>query len=243
MDELREAQARIDSARRHRPAERRDSPPSLEDALRRVLSGEVTPWASDEQIARYEATQARRQREEMLRATRLDGVLTGRMREAALDGKLGTQGFTSPALDRVRRWVVRQAADPMVRPIFVLFGDPGLGKTVAAAWLLMSEGGRYIEAEELRRLHAAQWGEEREEYRRVIGKRVLVVDELGTEERSVAVIHDVVNKRQSGRLTLMIGNLSWETFRQRYDVRTVDRLREVAAMAELTGESLRRGAL
>jgi DNA replication protein DnaC len=250
--DVRVAQARIDEARGGRPQEPRPdlarrAPQSLEDALRRVLSGEVRPWASDEEVARYEAARARRERRARAEALGLDRMLA----DDALAAVVADTLEATEALDVVRRWVAYQAGLRArgACPILALLGGPGVGKTVAAAWLLLSEGGRYVTAGELARLSRADWGDERAAHDRLLASRVLVVDELGTEgERAAAAatqaIHEVVDQRQSSsRLTLLIGNIGRAELRQRYDARTIDRLRAVAKIVELSGESMRRGSL
>lgn len=252
MDEhdVRAAQARIDAMRggrpqAPRPEARRGGPPqSLEDALRRVVTGEVTPWATDEEIALYEAAKARRERHERVIALGLDQMLTDDGIAAAVDDAFAA----TVALDRVRRWVAYQAGERThgSKPVVVLLGPPGVGKTVAAAWLLLAEGGRYVSASELAVLHSARWGAERERYQSLLGSRVLVVDEIGTEaDRSAAAaIHEVIDRRQaSPRLTLLLGNIRKRQLAERYDARTLDRLRACATVIELTGQSMRRGQL
>lgn len=245
-DRIAEAQSRLNAARTHRPGSspRRSAPQSLQDALRRVETGQVVPWASDEEIGRYEAARARRERADRIEQLGLGQLLADDALTALADDALAS----TEALDRVRRWVAYQAGPRArgSRPIVLLLGPPGIGKTVAAAWLLLSEGGRYVHASELAVLHGARWGAERARYEQLLAARVLVVDELGTEgdRHALAAIHDVVDRRQSApRLTLLLGNLRRSELRQRYDARTIDRLRAVATVIELEGESMRRGQL
>jgi DNA replication protein DnaC len=254
-DDVRRAQERIDGARGYRSQDPRPTvqtskgPQSLEDALGRFMAKLDDICVTPEQDAAYRASQAHRVREEQLRASGFEDVLRAEMWEAAAEGLLGADSHTSEALEVVRRWAVYQSGERArgSRPVLCLVGERGRGKTVAAAWLALAEGGRYVEAEELCRLYATKWGPDRERYQDLVGKRVLIVDEIGTEadpRTSVAAIHDVVNRRQGARkMTLLMGNMSKRQLVERYDARTIDRLREVGAVIEVQGESMRRGAL
>lgn len=219
-------------------------PHSLEELLRRIASDPGGHRVRDDDVARYEARRVRRERRERLTALGLDAVLSDEGRALAVDDSWAS----TAALERVRRWVAYQAGTRArgSRPIVVMLGPVGCGKTLAGAWLLMSQGGRYVSASELAALQVARWGAERERYAALLGSRVLVVDELGMEAGpgAVAAVHEVVDRRQSSpRLTLFLGNVRREELARRYDARTIDRLRACASVIELEGESMRRGRL
>jgi DNA replication protein DnaC len=93
--------------------------------------------------------------------------------------------------------------------------------------------------------HAASFGEERQRYEQAVRTELLVVDEVGTEQREAkAAIQDVLDDRIGGkRRTLLISNLSKAALLERLDERTVDRLRELGVIVELAGKSMRSGAL
>ncbi len=269
-DRIAQAQADLDRrrgelVRRQVPMKGRRGGPlvpsaeSLEDVLRSAAERGVTPWVSDEEVARYEAGRERQRRAERIRDSGIAEHLTEEMLDAVARDALDA----TEALEWTRRWVAYQRGEERKRgprPILTLIGERGRGKTIAAAWLLASEGGRYVHAEELCRLHAARFGPEREECARILRTGVLVVDELGTEEdraRAAAMLYDVVDRRQGRKLTLLLGNMTVRRptkdgepdlsapapLVERYDARTLDRMRQIAGVVELEGASLRRGAL
>lgn len=213
--------------------------PSLSDAVARAMA--AAQWVSDEEVARYEAERERERRVEWLYSTGVADMLTPEMVQAIADDRLEP----TDALGLVRRWAAYQR-DPAKgpKPILAIVGAMGRGKTVAAAWLVLHENARYIEAEEVCRLASARWGPERETWQRVQAARVLVVDEVGTEgdaSTAAAAYRELLNRRQNGRPTLLLGNVSKADLRARLDARTWDRMRPLASIIELGGESLRRG--
>lgn len=200
--------------------------------------------ASDDEVRRYQLELERNERRNRIINSGIADVLTPQVIDAVVMDRLQS----TDSLEVVRQWRVYQRTPGIERsvPICAVIGTMGLGKTVAAAWLLSREGGRYIEAEELCKLHSAKWGEERALYQRVLSTGVLVVDELGTESDhrvAMAALHDVVNKRQGKTATLLLGNLDIDELQRRYDARTIDRLREASRVIEVAGESMRRGQL
>lgn len=214
---------------------------SVTEAIELAMA--ATEWVSDAEVERYEAHRKRESKLDLLRASSIADVLTPEMLEALVDDKLDT----TKALWATRRWVTYQRGTIRPRgprPILGLMGAMGSGKTVAAGWLVLHEGARYIEAAEVCRIAAARWGDDLEAWRRLQRQRVLVIDEVGTEpdaEAAAAAYRELLNKRQGDRLTLLLGNMDKKTLRARLDPRTVDRLRERALVIELDGESLRRG--
>jgi DNA replication protein DnaC len=193
---------------------------------------------SDDEVLAYERERERDRRMERMRDANVLDVLPPAMVALVATDRLEP----STALDIVRRWTAYQATRGD-KCVLALLGDMGRGKTVAAAWLLAAEGGLYVEAEELSRLHAAKWGDERVRYERLTRAGVLVVDELGTEDDARGAMRDVINRRQGRRLTLLLGNLSKPDLKARLDPRTWDRLRTCAVVTEVQGESMRRGSL
>ncbi len=160
------------------------------------------------------------------------------MTDAACSLVVRNEQASAPAIDHVKEWLGTSI------PMLALFGGRGVGKTVAAAFLLARQAGSYVEADELVRLRTAGFGPDRERYERLLQASVLVVDELGlerNEEIARLAMHDVVNKRQRSRTrTLALGNLDHAAFTARYDSRTHDRMREVAIIRGLVGGSRRR---
>ena len=140
--------------------------------------------------------------------------------------------FAAPERDTPQRWLL-------------LAGSTGIGKSVAAGWLLARDGGRYATVHELVELHATlsrglaptTLDEANARLRRLVESRVLVLDELGQELQAAnlrAALHWLVEARaamaQSSRYTLVMSNLDANTLRERfrsgvYDPRTESRLR------------------
>jgi hypothetical protein len=212
----------------------------MDDLQRLVgsLAERALAGVGEAELAAYDSQRERERRLERLRDAGVLDVLPPAMVAAlAHDRVSGT-----PALGYVRRWAAYQRTDG-AKPVLALVGTMGLGKTVAGAWLLASEGGLYVEADELVRLHSAQWGPERKRYERLVRTGALVIDELHTEVDSRAAMRDVVNRRQGRRLTLVLGNLNRRDLEARLDPRTWDRMRACSVVIELHGESLRRGTL
>lgn len=214
---------------------------AMDRAIKRAM--EASRWASDEEVARYEARRERERRMDLVWGSGVADVLTPEMIEALVDDRLER----TEALEWTRRWVTYQRGTVRPRgprPILALVGGMGRGKTVAAGWLVLHESARYIEADEVLRLASARWGADLEAWRRLQRQRVLVIDEVGVEpdkHAAAAAYRELLNKRLGHRLTLLLGNLSKKDLRARLDLRTVDRLRERGQIIELEGESLREG--
>lgn len=122
----------------------------------------------------------------------------------------------------------------------LLAGDPGVGKSLAAAWVLAADHGRWYRASDITRIRD---GFEPDE---VIDQPcTVVIDDLGTEhvgasEYALSVIESVLCGRYDhGRPTVITLNLNREDFRRRYGTRIDDRVTETGLFVELPGESLR----
>lgn len=147
-----------------------------------------------------------------------------------------------PALQLVRGWVEARVR----RPWLIAVGGTGIGKTVAAAWLLTrSPGARYLAMSELVRMHApltralapTTLDEAEARLRRVALAPVLVVDEIARDAGEREAMHWLVEHRQGlgDALTLVLGNVSAADLRERlagrgdprwrYDPRTASRLK------------------
>lgn len=142
--------------------------------------------------------------------------------------------------------------------LIVLSGDPGCGKTVAAAaWLrdlIFAEGrvtafqgyqGRqplFVTAARLSR-----WDRyDRDAMDTLLKADRLVLDDLGSEYADVkgnflAIVDELVSERHGNRMPLvMTTNLAAVEFKERYDERIADRIREVGCFVSLDGESMRK---
>jgi DNA replication protein DnaC len=221
----------------------------VESALvSRVRSHYYSP-RSVEQVARDEAAIAAL---ETLHAAAI-GELRARERGERLDA------FRVPLTCADTELVARDQLDPtrvvkMARswlatdkPLLVLSGPPGRGKTVAAADALVRVSGRYTRAGDVARLFLAQFGDEVREREALIRERhLLVVDDVGTEMRpdamGVALI-EMLDARRRGQRTLWVTNLSRGDFEGRYDdSRLRSRMAQSAVWCVDNGPDMRRGA-
>lgn len=167
---------------------------------------------------------------------RFGNRLSDRARQALLDGSL----LPTPALDAVSRWLAARQ-----RPVLVLTGGVGAGKTLAALWALTRVPGDLVPARELARRHDP-WGEDRQAGVKPLDlrHRLLVLDDLGTERedaRFMPALEDVLDSRQSGVRTLITTNIKPKDIRARYGDRFADRLREVATSVQVETQSMRGG--
>lgn len=169
----------------------------------------------------------------------------------------------TPVLALVRRWADPQRETP--RRWLLVAGTVGIGKTVAAAWLLARDGGRYITMTDLVRVYApvlrglapATQDEALERLDAIANARTLVLDELGRDGLSVEIareaLHWLVEARHGAKRgrTLVLSNLGAADIRQRfadgaYDTRTESRLRPLLArrgdgtgIHEIAGKDMR----
>lgn len=125
--------------------------------------------------------------------------------------------------------------------VLVFAGNAGRGKTTAAQYILAREGGLYT--------REYGYGRRRNEggvdLQEAMGARVLVIDQVsrgvvGNFGEMVAALEEVVDHRvASGRLTVIVGNLSFEQFQERYGTILVDRVFGFGVFVLFAGESLR----
>lgn len=125
----------------------------------------------------------------------------------------------------------------------LLSGPPGVGKTVAAAYAAMREGGilRWLTASKLMRVpqyDQAAWSE-------LEWADLVVLDDLGTEfqDKSGAMqlrVDSLIDDRYSRESRLVITtNLNTAEFKSRYGERVADRIRDGGSIVGLDGKSLR----
>lgn len=254
----REAQERLERQRaeyqQYRDAERaRALPP---DDLRARVAAMLAsmPVLTPEQIEaeerkRAEAEEQRAKAEHARR--RRDAVeslgdlpIAREMLEPIVDGSVGD----SAAISAVRSWYESKG-----KPVLMLLGGVGSGKTVAAGWLLAritmterSASARYVKMRDVANLYRAGFGDDAKAFADVIKCGLLVIDELTTErdaDLGRAALHEVIDERGTRRRpTLLLANRTKDEIRERYDARTIDRLRECAVVVTVGAKSMRKGA-
>ena len=200
---------------------------------------------SDEEAAAQTAREARvRARDD--RAYRIRGSGIGeRLHEDAV-GMLVTDTHirSTTAVVLVRRWEVA-LAERRGPAALALLGGVGVGKTLAAGWLLARYPGRYHVARDLCRFARASWGDEAEAYASARSSRVLVIDEIqtATEPEARHMLADIIDARQSRRRpTLILGNLSTAELAARMTAPTASRWGTMGHATDLGGGDLREEA-
>lgn len=212
---------------------------ALDDALRRILARAHAAVADDSEIRRFEAEQQARMRGERLEAS-------------GISERLDVQGAAAIVRDRPRRTRALELVQAWVlssRPVLVLTGKPGLGKTVAAAWALARLPGRYVCAGEMCELWASKRDRDRDRFFQLLRTELLVIDELGQEssaDDARAMLQDAIDRRQRlPRRTMLLTNLGRAEIIARYDARTLSRLgveadeHGIALFRHLKGTDLR----
>jgi hypothetical protein len=153
------------------------------------------------------------------------------------------------------------ASDRRTFPVLVMAGDVGTGKTTAAAWCAVEWARAYpwnklptgsneapmvwLDGPRLRELGA--FGEEAANTLAAAATADLtIVDDAGREgdRRALEALSDVLTERtDKRRSTILSSNLKGKEFVARYGTALADRLRAVAVMPGIKGESMRvRGA-
>lgn len=151
-----------------------------------------------------------------------------------------------PAMQAAREWVAQVGSDSR-RPFLLLLGEPGGGKSVAAAWAMGSAAARFpwngrptgsspepfswVPTPELETL--GRFADAEEWLRKVCGGHFVVLDDMGTEAQSdgpygtLSLVERILGQREAmGRLTVLTSNLDAEKFKQRYGDRIARRVRE-----------------
>lgn len=157
-------------------------------------------------------------------------TLTDRTRELLLRGALDA----TPAMRATRDWL-RQPD----KPILILSGATGVGKSVAAAWFVTERDALWFRAEALARLFSASFGQQYEDQDRVRGCGSLVIDDVGCEfdsERMLLTLLELFESRKSGAtLTVITTNLTREQFGERYRNKRLDSRMEESVRFEGCG--------
>lgn len=150
------------------------------------------------------------------------------------------------------------ASDKRLFPVLALVGDVGQGKTVAAAWCVVEWARGYpwnslptgtnqqpmvwLDGPRLREL--SSFSEEAQDLLAAAATAELtVVDDAGRDgsPRAIEAVSDVLMERVDRmRATVLTSNLKGEAFKARYGAALADRLRAVAAVPKLAGQSMRK---
>lgn len=206
------------------------------------------PAVDAEQREREEAERAARLEERRAaseRRRRVEVVSALPVRREIIDAIVDDAVVVRPALATVRAWRDSRKARTG-KATLMLLGGAGCGKTVAAAWAIANtRGAEYLKMQALSNLYRAGFGEDHERFQRLLSTSLLVVDELTTErdiELGRAALHEVIDERQSrDRATILIANRTKKEIAERYDPRTIDRLREGATVCSFEDKSMRKG--
>lgn len=201
---------------------------------------------SKEQI---EANVARNSRRERLDRNRIQSAITEDDYRAIIAGTLAE----TPALLVTKRWVhasleEKPHVDPDKRPprFLMLIGQRGLGKTVAAAWAIAEAGGFYLSGPSLAELAESSFWRDADMRDNILGARLVVLDDLGTEDPSTKVqqyVGRLINERQGRRMmTMLTGNISEADMEARYGDRAAERIWHQGAVFDVAGQTMRRSA-
>lgn len=161
----------------------------------------------------------------------------------------------SPALVAAKAWWLSG------KPVLLLLGGVGSGKTTAAAWVLLRQlerevgvqrpsGGQPVDVAMF--ATAAEFNglsdyhpESRAWLERLCHCQLLVLDNLGAErmgDGELSCVQRVIGERHAtGRRTVLTSDMSGDAFRSRYGERVVDRIRE-AGMVKASGQASLRTA-
>jgi hypothetical protein len=200
-------------------------------------------------VARELDADARLARRERLIASGVAGGKHPRVKPEILVRIVDDTLDDTQALRTVRLWLDiargQRASKSGKRPtVLVLSASVGVGKTVAAAYALAQIGGHHVLAPKLVERMQPRNPREQATALPAHAGRLFVVDDIGTESGREfgSVFFDVIDSRVHSRatLTLITTNLSEHDFCKRYDLRTMDRLREHGSFVEFQGASLRK---
>lgn len=145
--------------------------------------------------------------------------------------------FDTEALGCVKNQIRR-------KPLLVLAGNTGCGKTVAGCYSLQTARGRLITAGELADLNPRHF-RDREKLESLEKIAVLVVDDVGTEYPGdgtgfLNLFDRLLGKRAGNKLrTVLTTNLTSDEFRRRYEDRLWSRVCGQGGYAELDDPDMR----
>lgn len=200
----------------------------MNTVLKRLADRTPEEWAAHDRELLAERQRDLDAREAKVRAAMVAALEIPPRLLALVTGRLDS----TPAMEAL--------ADPHL--LTCLSGNPGNGKTVAAAsWLYGRSVGLFVKAAAM-----ARWERyDQRQMARLLGARALVLDDLGTEYADAkgnfaALFDELLDYRYDHGLPLVVTtNLDAEAFKERYGERIADRIREVGRFVSLGNESLR----
>ena len=162
---------------------------------------------------------------------------------------LGERTKWLPQYDEVADWLSDNHGLGLM-----LMGSPGMGKTVVIHRVLpplIERWARKVvkcyEALDLNDTDTDNRGREVSRYKHIVQSRLIAIDDVGTEPvaQEYGEYHDyfseLVDKCERGnKLLLCSTNLSVDEMKERYGLRTIDRLAALTRIIYFTGESFRR---
>ena len=174
--------------------------------------------------------------------------LGGRLSDAAAAALLSGAIEATDAVQAVRAWADSLSGQD-ARPVLVLSGPPGTGKTIAALSFLSSLSDRrrwqFARAVRLGSMFE-RWSNDAPGEALDIDVPVLIVDDLGQEplsdRRVIPAIHEILDARKSARrmATIITTNLTIAEAKSRYPDPDISRLAESADWISLSGPDMRR---
>jgi DNA replication protein DnaC len=210
--------------------------------LRDLLANLENLIVDDDRAAEHEriVQEARAVEERQRRADRLaaQNIELEHRTHRAVIMDTGLEQRTS--IRAVQKWLVR----PDLKPMLILVGEHGCGKSVAAAWAVANfpDSTCWYSAKELERVFASDFGEKEKKQKRVKFSKFSVLDDIGTEadpDRMCSTLIEILEARKQ-RKTLVTTNQSAESWIARYsDPRLHSRLRESAYFVADKGGDMR----
>lgn len=136
-------------------------------------------------------------------------------------------------------------AQPPSRPLLVLSGGTGCGKTLAACWPLLESRGRVVLAADMAMMRPNTWWRDRDRVLDLERIGLLIIDDLGVEPASLRadfaqMLDKLLSKRAGNRLrTIITTNDNSDRFEMLYGGRVWSRIAESGQFFEINAPDLR----
>lgn len=214
-----------------------DTASSLRELLARLEPTIVNDSAANEREAGMRELEGRITRRDRLETEAVP--LDPSAHKAIVEG--GARLASTPSLEAVKRWLGASNA----KPLLVISGGTGCGKSVSAAYAVAHSptGGRWRTAAAVCRVFGAQYGDLLSDQAVMRGTGLLVIDDIGTElhgDRMGAALVELLEYRRTRR-TLVTTNLDKRAFAARYpDERLISRMRAYSSWVNDKGSDMRK---